>query len=187
MRNALMREDELPIALRDATELLRDAPPPSDLWRRRVLKAASERAAPTSARSARIRWSIHPAAAIAAALLFMTLGGAGTWLLTNAPRDVVSVATGGAVGGTSNVRFSLEAPGASSVTLVGDFNGWDRAGVKLRRAGDGRTWTVEIPLTPGRYAYSFVVDGALARDPRAPRAADDDFGSPNSIVLVSGS
>jgi 1,4-alpha-glucan branching enzyme len=84
------------------------------------------------------------------------------------------------------VRFSVDAPTATSVHVVGDFNGWDPAALPLRRSADGRTWEVEIPLTPGRYSYSFLIDGTLARDPRAARAVDDDFGSPNSVVLVTG-
>jgi hypothetical protein len=35
--------------------------------------------------------------------------------------------------------------------------------------------------------YAFVVDGDVTADPDAPRAADDDFGSPNSVVLVGRS
>jgi hypothetical protein len=35
--------------------------------------------------------------------------------------------------------------------------------------------------------YAFVVDGDVTADPAAPRAADDDFGSTNSVVLVSSS
>ena len=57
----------------------------------------------------------------------------------------------------------------------------------MRRSGDGRTWEIEVPLAPGRYAYSFVVDGRLERDPRAPQAVGDDFGSPSSVVMVRGS
>jgi hypothetical protein len=54
----------------------------------------------------------------------------------------------------------------------------------MRAAGDGRTWEVQLPLAPGRHVYAFVVDGEVVADPAAPRAADEDFGVPNSVVLV---
>jgi 1,4-alpha-glucan branching enzyme len=84
---------------------------------------------------------------------------------------------------TQAVRFEFSAPSARNVSIVGDFNRWQPDA--LRRSASGR-WEIEIPLTPGRYAYSFVVDGHLAPDPLAPRATSEDFGSPSSIRLVRG-
>jgi hypothetical protein len=55
----------------------------------------------------------------------------------------------------------------------------------MRRATDGRAWLLDVPLVPGRHVYSFVVDGDLTADPAAPRAGDDDFGVPSSVVLVT--
>lgn len=76
---------------------------------------------------------------------------------------------------------------ASSVALVGDFNGWDPTATPLARApGDG-IWAVTLPLPPGRYHYSFVVDGThWARDPTAPRALGDHFDRPTSAVTIGG-
>ena len=42
--------------------------------------------------------------------------------------------------------------------MAGDFNGWDPARTPLQEAASG-SWTVTIPLEPGRYKYMFVVDG----------------------------
>ncbi|HEY0779684.1 MAG TPA: isoamylase early set domain-containing protein, partial [Gemmatirosa sp.] len=89
-------------------------------------------------------------------------------------------------------RFMLVAPGAREVSLVGDFNEWDHGATPLRRvASQGGTqgvWTIDVPLTAGRYAYSFLVDGQRwVADPARPRAIGaDDFGSPNSAVTVGG-
>jgi hypothetical protein len=45
---------------------------------------------------------------------------------------------------------------------------------------------VVIPLRPGRYRYTFVVDGTRwSRDPAAPRALEDDFGTPTSVITVA--
>jgi hypothetical protein len=88
----------------------------------------------------------------------------------------------------SAVSFVMYAPGARSVTVVGDFNDWDKAATPLRRAGTAGAWTVTVPLGPGRYRYAFVVDGIQwLADPGAPRAPDDDFGTPNSVLTVGAS
>lgn len=85
----------------------------------------------------------------------------------------------------SDVPFVLYAPGAHSVALVGDFNGWDRGATPLRPAGSAGAWVVSLPLPPGRYRYAFLIDGARwLPDPTAPRAPDDDFGTPNSVLMV---
>jgi 1,4-alpha-glucan branching enzyme len=84
------------------------------------------------------------------------------------------------------VTFLLSAPQARSVALAGDFNDWDASRVLMRREASG-LWTVDVPLTPGRYRYVFVVDGRrFVADPAAPRAAGDDFGTPTSVVTVGG-
>jgi 1,4-alpha-glucan branching enzyme len=82
------------------------------------------------------------------------------------------------------VAFVVRRPGARAVALVGDFNRWDVTATPMRRLPDG-TWTAEVPLTPGRHGYSFVVDGATwVLDPRAPVARDADFGRDHSVIVV---
>jgi hypothetical protein len=87
-------------------------------------------------------------------------------------------------------RFVLVAPDAKQVTLVGDFNDWDRSAtplVPVAAGGQGGVWTVDLPLTAGRYSYAFLVDGhRWTPDPAAPRAVGDDFGRPSSVVTVRG-
>lgn len=88
-------------------------------------------------------------------------------------------------------RFVLVAPEARQVSLVGDFNDWDRGAtplVEVTQGGQGGVWTVELPLQVGRrYSYAFVVDGhRWTADPAAPRAVGDDFGRPSSVVTVRG-
>jgi len=86
----------------------------------------------------------------------------------------------------ASVTFVLVAPQARSVALAGDFNDWDASRVLMRREASG-LWTVDVPLTPGRYRYVFVVDGRrFVADPAAPRAVGDDFGTPTSVVTVGG-
>jgi predicted carbohydrate-binding protein with CBM48 len=86
-----------------------------------------------------------------------------------------------------SVRFELAAPGAAGVTLVGDFNGWDRRATPMRRASASDVWTVSVPLGRGRHAYGFVIDGnRWVADPSAPLAPVDGFGGANSIIVVNG-
>lgn len=86
--------------------------------------------------------------------------------------------------GSTVVQFVLVAPDAKSVTLVGDFNDWDAAATPLH-AAPGGAWSIAVRLGPGRHRYAFVLDGARwMADPAAPRAPDDDFGSPGSVVTV---
>ncbi len=80
------------------------------------------------------------------------------------------------------VRFSLRAPASARVALIGDFNDWDARRTALRSAAG--EWAVTLPLHPGRYRYSFVVDGSRwVADPRTA-ATDDDFGTPTSEITV---
>ena len=177
-----MRDDMVPPALRDAVELLREEVEPNDLWRRRVLHGVSASGKDREASPGR-RWSMRPWVAVAAGVACMVVGGTITGLALRRPDAGVNVASAS----VPRVRFTLVAPGASTVSIVGDFNGWSDGTLPLRRSTDGRTWEIEVPLSPGRYAYAFVVDGRIERDPAAPRTAGDDFGTPNSVVMVRGS
>ena len=142
---------------------------------------------------------LRPMTAIAAGLVCALVGAGVTVLLFGGPwrrgaADQLTSLTATAplpgektaeTGGRSTVRFVFVAPYASRVALVGDFNGWNPAAMPMRRSTDGRAWLLDVPLPPGRHVYSFIVDGDLAPDPAAPRAGDDDFGVPSSVVLVS--
>ena len=83
------------------------------------------------------------------------------------------------------LQFVLVAPEARAVTLVGDFNDWSVSATPLRQA-EGGVWTVTVPLPPGRYRYSFVVDGKVWRNDPDAASMEDEFGRPNSVVTVGG-
>jgi hypothetical protein len=86
---------------------------------------------------------------------------------------------------TRPVEFVLQTTADSAVALVGDFNDWDPRATPLAPSADG-LWTVVVPLRPGRYHYTFVVDGTRwRRDPAAPRSLEDDFGTPTSVITVA--
>ena len=83
------------------------------------------------------------------------------------------------------VEFSLEAPGATTVAVAGDFSGWESDFVLDDADGDG-IWTGRIPITPGVHQYMFVIDGTdWVTDPGAQRYSDDGFGNRNAVLAVT--
>lgn len=83
------------------------------------------------------------------------------------------------------VQFSLEAPGATSVVVAGDFDEWEGAFALEDLNGDG-TWSGRVPIRPGVHVYMFLVDGSTwLTDPRAERYADDGFGNRNAVLAVA--
>ena len=83
------------------------------------------------------------------------------------------------------VEFSLEAPGATTVAVAGDFSGWESNFVLEDVDGDG-IWTGRVPITPGLHKYMFVIDGTeWVTDPGADRYADDGFGNRNAVLAVA--
>ncbi len=94
--------------------------------------------------------------------------------------------TGPSAADTRPVYLTLDAPASSRVAVVGDFNDWDPAATPLRPTGERGTWVVELRLKPGRYHYTFLIDGRRwERDPSEAPAAESDFGAPVSVLTVS--
>ena len=77
------------------------------------------------------------------------------------------------------VVFSVEAPGAERVQLVGDFNEWGTEDSEMERVG--RVWRKVVNLHPGRYQYRFVVDGQWLSDP-SNSAQEPCPGGYNSVL-----
>ena len=134
---------------------------------------------------------VSPLLGLAAAAGFAMIVATGTLLLrgdepaATRPQQTAIVATTDAQA-VRVVQFVLRAPEAASVSLVGDFNEWDPRATPLRAVSRDGTWTVSLPLEPGRHVYAFVIDGEEWRpDPAAPTAPGDDFGVPNSVITVA--
>jgi hypothetical protein len=71
---------------------------------------------------------------------------------------------------------------ARSVSVVGDWNGWDPSAAPLGASGDGFAGRYALP--PGRHEYAFAVDGTIVAPPDAPRYVDDGFGGRNGVIEV---
>jgi chromosome partitioning protein len=77
------------------------------------------------------------------------------------------------------VLFSLVAPEANRVELVGSFNEWDRSkAVPLSRQRNG-VWHTTLDLEPGRHLYKFIIDGAWRPDP-----ANENRTTPNQDCVL---
>ncbi len=136
-----------------------------------------------------ILWAPHPfqwnlAGALGAACVTLLIAGAAVTV----DRSGRSVPTSTAPTATPSthvlVRLVMLEPGARTVGVAGDFNGWDPVQTPLEPSASG-AWTVTLPLEPGRYEYMFVVDGTQwIADPFAAEQQDDGFGSRNAVLDV---
>jgi hypothetical protein len=83
------------------------------------------------------------------------------------------------------VSFRLEAPSASQVSLVGDFNGW-RTGELILKQGQSGVWEITVPLrTEAIYTYDFLIDGQQwIPDPHSETQVDDGFGGLASVLRL---
>lgn len=83
------------------------------------------------------------------------------------------------------VAMAFELANARSVSVVGDFNGWDPSVTPMQRVGKGGPWSATVLARPGRHTYAYMVDGTtLVADPRAPRAKSSDFDGDASVMMV---
>lgn len=135
-----------------------------------------------------VRLSPLTTLAVAAGIVLVTLVGR-AWMAPagDAPTTAMAALATPAAVAAPAVQFVVVVREASSVALVGDFNDWDDTATPMAPVAGNGVWTVTVPLAAGRYRYSFLVDGLTwLPDPAAPRALDDDFGRPNSVVTVGG-
>jgi chromosome partitioning protein len=83
----------------------------------------------------------------------------------------------------SEIIFSLEAPDAKEVHLVGDFNNWQPNETSRMERSNG-AWVKKLGLKAGRYQYKFVVDGSWKEDSGNPHQEANPFGEMNSLVEI---
>lgn len=86
------------------------------------------------------------------------------------------------------VTFSLpkEAAGsAKQVSLVGDFNDWNKDALRMKRMKDG-TFTTTLTLQPNKeYHFRYVLDGEhWENDWNADKYVPNSHGSDDSVVVV---
>lgn len=80
--------------------------------------------------------------------------------------------------------FSVTAPAAKDIYIVGDFNNWKIIEEnRLSRLEDGK-WEKRVTLPAGSYKYKFVVDGEWILDSHNSLKEPNPFGSFDSIINV---
>lgn len=179
--------------------VLRTAEPASPSLTERVMRAVRGTGVfPASSRGWWLRRrtiQVSPIGALAAAAAIAALGILGTLTVRGGglPPGRIIAGTANAPGDGAHtdtvhvVRFVFMAPAASTVSLVGDFNNWERGATMLRRAGAPGLWTVSVPLPRGAHQYAFVIDGTTwTPDPATSTTVTDDFGTTTSVITVGG-
>ena len=82
--------------------------------------------------------------------------------------------------------FPKEAAGsATHVSLVGDFNAWDKQAIPMKRLKNGG-FTATVTLESNReYHFRYFVDGARwENDWKADKYVPNSHGSDDSVVVV---
>ncbi len=181
-----LRRDEA--RLRELLGTLREdlpAPAPAAL-RARVLLAVTGPA--PSPWSELLGWWVRPRTIRLSPAVGALAVAAGAAVFALWPAQRESPAVTADVGEAVVTRFVLVAPEAGSVRLTGDFAAWNREGIELEDLRGTGVWVADVPLPPGVYQYTFIVDDSEWRpDPTALSQVDDGFGQVNSVIIVSSS
>ncbi len=82
------------------------------------------------------------------------------------------------------IAFTIEAPKAKDIYLVGDFNHWKINDDSRLAKLEGGRWEKKVGLAPGRYKYKFVVDGEWILDTSNIDREQNAFGTFDSIVKL---
>jgi len=187
---------------RELEELNPEAQAEAEMWRRLTgeMKTDEPRQAPVwmenavmsqialadAPRDSVFAWLLRPRTIRLSPLTSLAMAAAAVAVFVMLPNRAPEVLLPGPVAVTQIlVEFSLDAPGATTVAVAGDFSGWESNFVLDDANGDG-IWTGRIPITPGVHKYMFVIDGTeWVTDPRAQRYSDDGFGNRNAVLAVT--
>lgn len=81
------------------------------------------------------------------------------------------------------VVFKFVSPDAKSVSLVGNFNNWDKTRHPMQNDGNGR-WSKTVMLPQGAHQYKFLADNEWKQDPDNDKLAPNEFGTQNNVITV---
>ena len=165
-------------------EIKADEPTQAPPWMENAVM--SEIALASAPKESVFDWLLRPRTIRVSPFTGLAFAAAAVVLLVFMPDDAPLGTEVGSVAVTEIlVEFSLDAPGATTVAVAGDFSAWESEFVLEDADGDG-VWTGRIPVTPGLHKYMFVVDGTdWVTDPRAQRYSDDGFGNRNAVLAVA--
>ncbi|MBH0196672.1 MAG: hypothetical protein HP494_14035 [Nitrospira sp.] len=84
-----------------------------------------------------------------------------------------------------SVRFTVLAPGAKQVGLVGSFNGWRKDATPMTMMDSSGLWLVDVPLNEGEHTFMYLIDDTRwITPPLAEDFVTDDYGQANGVVIV---
>ncbi|MDR6940912.1 glycogen-binding domain-containing protein [Mucilaginibacter pocheonensis] len=103
------------------------------------------------------------------------------------PKNPRNMEEGGIVNSYISVKpnYTFKLSGfnnAKSVRLSGSFNNFDELGYTM--AFNGREWTVDVNLKPGKQLYKFIVDGKWMIDPANKLYEPNQYNSGNSVLWI---
>jgi hypothetical protein len=81
------------------------------------------------------------------------------------------------------LNLSYQAPSGETVTVAGDFNGWDPFMYELRETAPG-LYSLVLPLPPGTYRYLLYYRGQTFPDPNNPNKVYNRSGDVVSEALI---
>ena len=86
------------------------------------------------------------------------------------------------IAASKGVVFTLEAAGAQTLQIAGDFKLWRPEGTELQcRKG---MWRTVVPLSAVRHRHHHILDGYWQPDPLNPEVEPTPFGGYNSLPIV---
>jgi len=87
---------------------------------------------------------------------------------------------------THEAMFSLYAPHAKSVEVIGDFNQWQSGATPLDGPDEKGMWRVKLtlPATLNRTEYVYWVDGASRRIDPGQLVVQDGFAGENNVLVL---
>jgi len=81
------------------------------------------------------------------------------------------------------VTFSVPAPEAKKVEVVGDFNNWKSKGAALKKLKNGTfKGTFDLPKE-NSYEYKYIIDGEYVNEAEADRYQWNDHAGCDNAVL----
>ena len=86
-------------------------------------------------------------------------------------------------GPPGSLSFSFKGPPGETVSVGGSFNNWDPFMYELKEGPPG-TYTINIPLPPGRYQYVFFRRGQRELDPNNPSRVYSKDGRAASEIVI---
>ncbi len=108
------------------------------------------------------------------AALLIAMSACAATIMPDVPRPVAG-----------GVRFTYLAPAATTVSIVGSFNGWVKGATQMKQEGKTGVWSADVPIRPGEYTFMYLIDGKeWAVPPLAEDFVTDGFGQTNGVVIV---